>query len=312
MHLFLALNNWAVIRFFSLLLAVFSCAFLFWRAGRHEFIESDALLDIFLVGAIGAFIGSRLMDFVVRFDAYQWSFSRLIFFNVYRGADFYGALVGMAVLTYFYLKGKRLEFWKILDLSAAPLVFSMFIFSLGGFIRDALTGAVKIPGSVRTISGLAIPVSFYFAILYLAVFIFIKRLWLRKRHTGYFACFYLASIAVVDLVLFFARRDVFYILRMPYQLIMPAFVLLMSSAIWYLLAKRSFRSDIKAFFAFVLLSVFNIKKTLTNINEAGKFAKNIVFSPYFLLRSIFLIVGGLLRQIWFSFCDLLLALGVRK
>src|SRR3989344_4407595 len=176
---------------FVFLAAVFGM-FLFWRAGRHELIESDFLLDTVVICSLGAFLFGRVFDFVVRPSLYQWSVERLIFFNVWPGLDLWGALFGMIFLAAFFWRNKKPGFWSIFDLAAAPLALSIGVAFLGLVLKDVLLGRVS-------------SLNLYDFFAYFVLFWILVRLGKLKRHTGFFACFFLIAISSVALFLNFLR-----------------------------------------------------------------------------------------------------------
>lgn len=249
------------------LLATTTSAFLFWRAGRYEYIESSVLFDILVLSAFGGLIFSRLFDFVFNFRAYDWSFARLLFFNAYGSFDVWGALLGAILVTYLYLRKRKTNFWLILDLSAAPIVFAIFIYSLSH-----------------------IPFGIYDSLGYLILFIFLKRLETQKRHKGFFACFAVAGLAIIN-VAFFLRSTLF-----DYMLIKPIGFFMASLFTWYFLSKRRVTRDTKGLFGSILLGAFGIKRVVSDIREADNLAKSIILSPFYFGKRLVFFVRLLGRE----------------
>ncbi|MBI2327345.1 prolipoprotein diacylglyceryl transferase [Candidatus Curtissbacteria bacterium] len=252
---------------FLFLLAIFSFAFLFWRAGEYEYIETELLFDILIIWAIGALVFARLFDFVFNFASYGWSLPRLIFFNVYGGFDAWGALFGAFFSGFLFLRKKKI-FFSVFDLAAAPAVFGLFIYSLGNLMRGGFE-----------------------AIGYFAVFCVLKRLEVHKRHKGFFACFAVVSTAAVSLI--FYRPDIF-----DFRLLRPVGFLILCLAFWYILAKRSVKRDFKNILGFLLLVVFGARRVLTNVGEADKFARDIILFPFYFGKVLLFFVRLIAREIY--------------
>ena len=264
--------------------AILVFIFLFWRACRHELVESDTAFDLLVIGAVGAFIFGRIFEFVLQSERFAWDFGKLVFFNVYGGFDFYGALFGAGLFTFFYLKrariffaNKNFVFWQIADLACAPLVLAMGVWALGGSDKIGL--------------------------FYLAIFWILKRLEKRKRHLGFFVCFYLVSISAINVLLSYLSGS---------RAFVPLAFLIFGIVSWYMLAKRSVREDVRVFFARVLLVILATKRMIRDTNEAGKLARVIILLPYRLLHSIWLAIRFVVGEIILSLRDLLYVLGVRK
>lgn len=281
-------------------IAAFLGIFLFWRAGRHELLESDFLFDVIIISTMGALIGGRIFEFIIFSEKFAWSLKRLIFFNVYGGFDFYGALIGAIISCQIYLVKSKESIWKVLDLAAAPIVFSQSLIALGAYLGQSGTLSFLEP-------------SLYYFVYYFLVFFLLKRLEQKKRHAGFFACFYLVSIAAIDILSFGARRvlsnkeSLF-----PPHLIIATTILFFSLLSWYILARRNPKEDAKRLFALVLLAAFKIKRMLTSVEEIGEVAKFIIFLPVYIVRGFYLLTRIALREFLGGTRDFMHALGVKK
>lgn len=277
------------------LLGIFMGIFLFWRAGRHELIETEKLLDTAVVSLLGAILFSRIFDFLIRSQFYHWSVKRLIFFNAYWGFDYYGGLFGLAVSGLIYLALKRANFLQIFDLAAAPVVFVQAAYYLSKFLGANLI--------LKQLS-FNLNKDFFSFIFYFLIYFAIKRLSAKRRHAGFFGCFYLVFTAVSNLTLRFS----FSFGRLPkgqegWHAVFEAAILIFGLFLWYFLAKRKPKEDIKAVFAFILLSIFRTKRMLTSADEAGKLAKTVLFVPLNLVRSFYLALRFVVLEIYLGFLE---------
>lgn len=267
-------------------LSIFLAVFLYWRAGRHELFESNILFDLLMVAAVGGLIFGRIFDFLLLPSVYQWSIKRFIFFNVYGSFNWWGAFLGAILAGQIYLKSQKINFWQIFDLASAPIVFGLALSSLGFYIVGLLSG---------NIFGL----NLYKFLGYLVIFWFLKRLARQKRHHGFFGCFLLVSISLLNIpLMLFAGLFL-------YELIIPSVFLAFGVVSWYLLVQRRPWQDLKMFFALLLLGVLKLKRILTSIREADNVSRSTLLLPYYLARSLLLLVKLIGREIAFSFVDLL-------
>lgn len=251
--------------------------------------------DLVIFGFVGAFIFGRIFEFVLQSERFAWNLGRLVFFNVYPGFDFYGALFGGGLFTFFYLKRakisfakKNLVFWQVWDLAAAPLVLAMGVWALGVLDKN---------GYLAT------------GIAYLAIFWILKRLARRKRHLGFFVCFYLVSISVLDILLFYLAP---FGGVTPNQAFVPLVFLMFGIISWYTLARRSVREDVRAVFARILLVILATKRMAKDINEAGKWARAIMLLPYWFLRWLVSLVKLIFGEIVSSARELLYVFGLKR
>ncbi|OGD94306.1 hypothetical protein A3C33_03040 [Candidatus Curtissbacteria bacterium RIFCSPHIGHO2_02_FULL_42_58] len=265
--------------------------FLFWRAGRHELLDSEFIFDIAIICGVGAFLGARVFDFVINPGLYQWSVNRLLFFNAYGGFDFYGGLFGAMLFAALYLRSSKVSFWYIFDLAAAPLVFGMALAALFSLNREGL----------------------YHFLGYFVIFVILKRLATQKRHVGFFASLYLVSVFLLHLLFVVTKSDAGpKIGPLAYQLLAPFLFFIGGIGSWYILSKNSWRDDAKKFSAICLLVLFRALRMVTSIEETGKFSKSIVFLPFYLLRSIFILLCVVVKEIADGFFDFLGVVGIKR
>lgn len=290
---FSALLNLLII-FIAWVLAVF----LFWRAGKYEFWDSELLLDTVIISSIGGLIFGRVWDFLIRFNTYNFSFAKFIFFNVYGGLDFYGVLLGFAVFGLFYLRARKKKYLEFFDLAVAPIVLAQMIVSFGKFGMSFLTKKPNLP-------------FLYFAIGYFLIFWILKRLAKRKRNSGFFVGIYLLSISVLEIFLFWSSKAEM-IGLVPYRLTLGILLLFFSSVFLYKVSKRNIGKDIKSIFAGVLLLFFKLKRILVSVEESGGLAKSILFSPYYLAKGVLALLKFLGQEILSGFWDLAIVLGIKK
>lgn len=298
----LKLGNFAVFTYpLFFLLAVVILVFLFWRACRHELVDSQTAFDLLIIAAAGALIGGRIMEFVVRNRQFSWSFERLLFINVWPGFDFWGAILGAGLGLALYLRSRKPAFWQVTDLLAAPLVFAQAILATGRALAQNIT------------------VWYWWALGYLLIFLILKRLATKKRWPGFFMASFLVAISLLDLMLFYSQKNFVYfrpdrylLWGIAYEFLAPAIGLLAGLVIWYILAGRQLLADIKSFFALILLVVFSLRRILTDINDAGRLSRAIIWAPYWLAKYIIWLVRFIFSQLVAAVLDLFYVFGLKK
>src|SRR3989344_4998730 len=276
-------------------LAVLFTLFLFWRAARYELFSSQEALDLTVVSILGAGVFARIFDFIFKTAPSDWSISTFVFFNRYGGFDFWGALLGIAVALAVFERGKGQRLFAVLDLLAAPLVFGQMIVSLGSYLSEPFL----------TFGSL----SLYYFLGYFLIFLAIKRLWAKKRNVGFFFSFYLFCILVLEIAMYRFKTDINYIGSLPYELVAPLAILALALFNWYLLSKRNLAFDFKKISALVLLSIFRFMRILTSVDEAGKLSRSLMFFPYYVLRTTFVVILILGREIKLAFLELMYVFG---
>lgn len=265
-----------------ILIALLLAIFLFWRTGRHELFESSLLFDFLIVSFIGGLVLARVFDFFLFPDVYHWSVRRLLFFNMYGSFNLWGALAGVIISEQIYARFTKVNFWQIFDLEVAPIVFAAAFISLSQVIGNLLSKA-------------GVGLSLYYFIGYFLIFWFLKRLASKKRHHGFFSCFFLTSVSLLNFLLPNNNLG---------QFLIVALFFIFAVVAWYRLARRNLRVDLKMIFAACLLIFLKIKRLVTSVREADSFARSILLSPFYLAKSLAVLVKLVGREITFSFWGL--------
>lgn len=272
----------------TFLASIIFAVFLFWRAGRHELIDSKDLFDILAVSIPGIFFGARFFDFLIHPQIYNWQINRLIFFNKWGGFDLIGGFLGALLITAIFLRFQKINFWQVFDLAAAPISFGLTITSI----------ASK---------------SFYQASGYFLIFWFLKRLAAKKRHKGFFACFFLVSASILNIAVSFLQKDEIIIMGpQGYKLLVSLLLLISGFSWWHILARRSPKDDIKSIMAAILLAIFRTRRVITSIEEAGLISKSIIFAPPYLAKGIYFLLKLVLREITLGLKDFVLIFKTRR
>src|SRR3989344_8280358 len=285
----------AVISILVFILASTFALFLYFRTGRHELVDDDILFDSVIVGVIGALIGGRLVDFVLRSDFYGFSISKLFFFNVYSGFDWYGAILGIVVVIYILLKKKQVNFWFVLDILSAPVVFAAILISVSNFF---LFGG-------------------YLTLIYVSVltvvFWVLKRLAKNKRHTGFFFSLTLILFSLLEISLFPFKEAKYRIFgQIEYTLALPTFVLTIGLVLFYMHSGRKIKADIQNLAGLFLLGLFKFRRILTSSGEANLVARSILLLPLHLSKFTLNLVKLLGTEIGTSFFELLQVFGYKR
>lgn len=287
----------------GMFVAAFFGLFLFWRAGKHELYDEREIFDSFAAFAAGFLVSGRLVDFLVRLDVYRWSLRRLIFFNAYGGFDVYGAMVGGMLFAWIYIRQKHKNVWKILDLGASPLAFSATIYLLFKVILRLFTINKGFLANLQA-------VIVFFG--YFVVFCALKRFETKKKHDGFFISFFVIGVSVVNMlsVLMAGRGGVG--IYSTYFVGANAIVIVVFGISWYLLLRRNIFVDVKSLLGATILSVFKLKRVITNLREADNTAKSIILSPLALAKIVGHLVKYLSCEFVASIVDLGRAFGIHR
>ncbi|OIO39926.1 prolipoprotein diacylglyceryl transferase [Candidatus Pacearchaeota archaeon CG_4_9_14_3_um_filter_31_7] len=109
------------------------------REAKKKGIKSDIILNIGLLALIGAIVGSRLL-FVLE-NLNYFSSNWLLFFNFADGGlTSYGGIALAVILIAFYVKIKKLDFWKLADFIAPYMFLGFAIGRIGCFLNGCCYG----------------------------------------------------------------------------------------------------------------------------------------------------------------------------
>lgn len=288
---------------FFVVMAMIFGIFLFWRAGRRELVDSNLLFDTFFVGLIGFLLGGRIYDFIISLFANSFSLKRLIFFNIYGGFSFYGAVLGMTIAVFLLQRRQNIKYLSIFDLIAAPLAFGRSILLLGYAIKIYIDG-------VRNSD-------FYLAIVHFFIYFIcfwgLKRLEKKKRFAGFFISFYLMFTSVLGIAITLWKHETPIILKnVPVNMLILVIFLILGLVIFYIQGDTRRKINGNVLLALILLGLFKIKRLLTSLPEADGMAKTIVLSPYRLVILLANFVKLTMREVLASLVDLVHAFGIKK
>jgi len=115
-----------------------------WIVGRHlckeKKIDTDHILNLIIICLIAAFIGARFFYVVENIKDYDnfWDFLR-----VWQGGMvFYGGFIFAFVAGLWYIKWKKLDFWKMADIVAICMAIGLFVGRMGCFMIHDHLGVV--------------------------------------------------------------------------------------------------------------------------------------------------------------------------
>lgn len=131
------------VQWYGLFIAIgflLAAIYAFRRAKREYHINTDHMIDVVLIGAISAVIGSRL--YYVIFDT-SGQFARDPISALYiweGGLGFYGALIGAIVAGVIACKWRKIRLWSMFDLAALGFLIGQAVGRWGNFFNQEAFG----------------------------------------------------------------------------------------------------------------------------------------------------------------------------
>ncbi len=130
---FLVNHGAIVIPTFSFMLMVASLAATFYAYFRApgKGLSQVAVLDLGIIGTLAGIIGGRLFHVFVEEPRFYWEHPSYVY-QIWRGGFVsYGAVIGITIAFYSYLKIKKLDIWNYGDLAALIIPILNFCVRIG-------------------------------------------------------------------------------------------------------------------------------------------------------------------------------------
>ncbi|HEA46887.1 MAG TPA: prolipoprotein diacylglyceryl transferase [bacterium] len=220
---------------------------------KRKGIDSKLVSDFAIYAIIFGMLGARL-GYVFFFDFAYFISRPLQILAIWQGGlVLYGGIVGGLLAGIWFIKRRRLNFWKFADTFAPALILGQAIGRIGCFLSgDGYGLPTGLPWGVRFPEGslaslrfgqVAVhPTQIYESLLNLVIFAFLWRMRKRKTFDGFLFLLYLILYSTIRFFIEFLRADSLYIAGGPVrsaQLISVAIIAFSFLFMPYL--KRRFR-----------------------------------------------------------------------
>lgn len=179
------------------------------RARQEGFPTSDQVSDLVAVTLFGGFLGARLL-YVFENAAWYWKHPLKIFLLWEGGLVFYGGVAGSMLALYFYLRSKKMPYWKGLDFLLPYVALTHAFGRLGCFLNGCCYGRVcRLPWAVQfpELPEPVHPVQLYEAFFNFCLFLFLRFHYSRRRFEGEISALYFMGYALGRFLMEFWRGD---------------------------------------------------------------------------------------------------------
>ncbi len=227
---------------FMLALGVAVSLILVARQARKKGIDEEVVLDLAIISVLAGLIGARLFYvFVYDWDYYRLNLLQILDFRN-EGLVWYGALILGLLVALAYIKIKRLPFWEITDLFAPYLALGYAFGRIGCFLNGCCFG---IPTTVpwgMIFPGLGLiprhPTQLYSAFLSLVLFVYLLRLYPRRRFTGQVFLTYVIGYALLRFGIEFFRENLIVWAQFTIAQVVAAAIVIIAGAIYWYRSRR--------------------------------------------------------------------------
>ncbi|NLV16423.1 MAG: prolipoprotein diacylglyceryl transferase [Syntrophomonadaceae bacterium] len=231
---------------FMLALGVAISLILTVRVGRKEGVSEESILDLAIVTVLAGLLGARLFYVLV----YDWSYYQNNLLQIFdlrnEGLVWYGGLILGALAALTYLRLKKLPMGKILDLFAPYVALGYAFGRIGCFLNGCCFGKpTTLPWGV-IFPGLDLvarhPTQLYSSFFALLLFLFLLRLYPRRRFDGQVILSYIIGYAVIRFIIEFFRENLIVWQGFTVSQVLAVGIALIGVGIYRYLSKKSMRT----------------------------------------------------------------------
>ncbi len=149
------------------------------REAKRVGIKEEDLLDLLLFAVPAAIIGARIYFVLFTLDEYQGDFMRMI--NIREGGlAIHGALIAGVIVGIVFCRVKKINFWKLADLTGPSIILGQAIGRWGNYTNnEAHGGPTDLPWGILVNGQKVHPTFLYESLWSFLVFLFL--LWYRKK-----------------------------------------------------------------------------------------------------------------------------------
>lgn len=172
-------------------------------------MDKEDVISFVTYALLGIVIGARL-GYVLFYNLSYYLASPLNVFAVWQGGmSFHGGLIGAIIAAYLFCKKKKIDFWKIADITVIPVAIALFLGRVGNFINAELYGRLtNVPWAVKfpNAEGWRHPSQLYEALKNIVLF---STLWLirdRKMPPGFMFWLFITMYGVMRFIIEFFRQ----------------------------------------------------------------------------------------------------------
>ena len=187
--------------------------------------DSNEILVILLISAIGLFIGGHLLYGITNINVLYKAvihFNRIksikqfidIFIYIFGGQVFYGGLIGGLLTAHFYMKKKKYDSKFYFDIGAFTIPLFHFFARIGCFLSGCCYGVESHIGFeykhsiVEIANGVnRFPIQLVESLFNLLLFIFMNILYKKEKLKGNLIYLYLSLYAIARFIFEFFRGD---------------------------------------------------------------------------------------------------------
>jgi len=199
-----------------MMLAFVLATFVFWKRAREEYLDEGEAIDLVFTGVFWALLVARLMYVLVNFGDFGLNVLEWLAFWQKPGLVWEGLMLGGLVAVIKFVRQKKWNLFKVLDLMVIGLALAHSLLHLGLFLSGSNVGtATQLPWGVRFpgVFEQRHPVGVYGFMLWMNMFFLLwwlegryrKFIWYQRSkgdaREGFLTFVYVIALGVIGLVL---------------------------------------------------------------------------------------------------------------
>lgn len=205
--------------FFMIMVGSLCATFYAAHVAKKEGADQVALLDFGIMGVIASVIGSRLFSVFVENPGYFWEDPMRVFYFWQGGFVSIGAFLASAASWLVYMKVRKLDRWRYLDIVVTSVPIIIFFVRLGCFLVGCCYGKVtdffihlvfNDPNSTAGHFHRGLPLHAtqpYFMLNAVAMFFVLRYVYMHRKFRGQVLCAFMLYYGVTRFFIEFLRGD---------------------------------------------------------------------------------------------------------
>lgn len=242
---------------FFMTFAFLAASFLTWREAKREYLDEEAVLDVFLLSVAFGIVGARISFIFLYPDRFGINILRWLLPSWMPGFYLYGGIIVGIAAAFLISERRKLGFSKFLDAIIPGVIFAAALYKIGKWLDGSVIGVATesfIGLPVVGESGRFVPVALIEAIMFFAIFIVLVRVRnyfiVKRKIVG---AQFLAGVSLAALVengVFFLTRDKIYLVSVPISLSISVLAFIVSVILLYR-KTRILREDLQILHAHI-------------------------------------------------------------
>ena len=200
-------------------------------------IKADDITDYMLIAMPFCIIGARLYYVFFQWEYYKGDIFKII--NTREGGlAIHGGIIAGILVAYFYCKRRKLKFLEFFDIICVSIPLGQSIGRWGNFTNSEAYGTpTNLPWAIEINGNMVHPTFLYESLWNFILFIFLMRLFRRKKFNGQIISLYLMIYSVGRFFIEYLRTDALMIMGLRTAQI-TSIILILSGACLYLFCKK--------------------------------------------------------------------------